>query len=566
MSQVVEIKGEGAGAAAESTSPPNSRRRSAGRRAAAVLPPLPQAALAALSAVLLVLAFPDFNFWPLAWVGLVPLLVAANRAELAAHAFLLGWLEGTIFFYASCYWLTYSVINYGGIPAPIAYLLLLPAAATVGIFHGIFAASFNFILRRARTLDWIYVAPFLWAACELARFAITGQLWNAIGYSQAYVPSLIQAARVGGVYAVGFAVVAVNAAFAHLWLGRKAPSAGRARRPLVPAGVIGAVALVVALLAFGAAPTDDVQNSETPAAVVIGVQANVPVRRTAAELRALFERHLRLSETALTDAARRFPPEVPRVVVWSESPMNFEWTRDADFRQAVTEFAKRNRVSVIFNSMEPAPLDGWYNSAVMIDEEGRLLIQYDKIRLLPFGEYVPLPKWLPGSGLVSAVVGDFTPGEKYPLLPAGTARSGVFICFESAFPEVAREFARQDADFLINISNDGYLGPTPVLRQHLANVIFRAAETHRPILRVTNTGLTARIDARGATTADDVTAPFQTAVRVWPVTRAASGQTFYTAYGDSFVYLCVIAAALALIAARHGWLRDRPKFLSQGTD
>jgi len=225
----------------------------------------------------------------------------------------------------------------------------------------------------------------------------------------------------------------------------------------------------------------------------------------------------------------------------------FRSANDTRFRERVADFTTRNRTSVIFNSLEPTPAGGAYNAAVMVNEEGRLVAQYDKIRLLPFGEYVPLPRWLPGVNLVPVMVGDFTPGADYPLMDlGGGVRAGVFICFESAFPSISGRFADEGADVLINITNDGYLGPTPVMRQHLANTVFRAVETGRPVLRVTNTGITAHIDERGEVR--NATRGFEPDVRSWTVGRTSGTKTFYTRYGDLFVALCA-ALSLLLIAA-----------------
>jgi apolipoprotein N-acyltransferase len=183
---------------------------------------------------------------------------------------------------------------------------------------------------------------------------------------------------------------------------------------------------------------------------------------------------------------------------------------------------------------------------VLVNEEGKLIAQYDKIRLLPFGEYVPLPRWLPGVNLIPAMVGEFTPGADYPLMPLGKdVRAGVFICFESAFPGIARNLADNGADVLINISNDGYLGPTPVLRQHLANTVFRAVENNRPVLRVTNTGITAYISSRGEVM--DTTESFQPASRTWAVNRASVDKTFYTKHGDVFAVFCAGTSLLMLL-------------------
>jgi apolipoprotein N-acyltransferase len=171
--------------------------------------------------------------------------------------------------------------------------------------------------------------------------------------------------------------------------------------------------------------------------------------------------------------------------------------------------------------------------------------QYDKIRLMPFGEYVPLPRWLPGASSVRAIVGEFTPGSSYTLMPLGAFRAGVFICFESAHPAIARRLTNDGAEVLINISNDGYLGPTPVMRQHLANAIFRAVENNRAVVRVTNTGITALIDARGRV--QDSAPGFEPAARIWAVRKETKGATFYTRDGEIFLYTCLLIT-LGLVA------------------
>jgi apolipoprotein N-acyltransferase len=147
--------------------------------------------------------------------------------------------------------------------------------------------------------------------------------------------------------------------------------------------------------------------------------------------------------------------------------------------------------------------------------------------------------------LISGIVGEFTPGNKYTLMPIADHRAGVFICIESAYPWIARRMTSEGADFLINISNDGYLGPTAVMRQHLANAIFRAVENGRPVLRVTNTGITALIRASGFV--EDVTGAFQADVRNWQVT-STKNETFYTRHGDLFVHVCAAITGLLAVA------------------
>jgi apolipoprotein N-acyltransferase len=259
------------------------------------------------------------------------------------------------------------------------------------------------------------------------------------------------------------------------------------------------------------------------------------------DMRMLSARHFEMSKSALEQLA---DDGKPRLVIWPESPMNFAYGSDLRLRGLLANFAKANHAAVLLNSQELAPNDGVYNSALLINEEGSVVAQYDKIRLLPFGEYVPLPQWLPGAGLIRAMVGDFTPGTNYQLMPVGTVRAGVFICIESAYPSIARRFTGEGADVLINISNDGYLGPTAVMRQHLANAIFRAVENNRPLLRVTNTGISAFVTPRGEV--KDETQGFKPEVRIWRVAHTNNSDTFYTKHGDLLAAGCAVFSLVIL--------------------
>ncbi|HKP39222.1 MAG TPA: apolipoprotein N-acyltransferase [Pyrinomonadaceae bacterium] len=494
-----------------------------------------EAALAAASALLLVLAFPNFEFWWLAWFGLAPLLYAVARVRRSVTAFLLGWLWGTIFFYGTCWWLTYSMIHYGRMPAWLAYpLLLLPV-----MFGALFPAAACAFLSRVIIrfgMGAILTAPLIWVSFELVRYAVTGLAWNAIGYSQAFHPQLILSARWGGVYAISFLIVMVNAVLVFAFVRR----------------TWRAYVLSLCILAIALACTVDavfrpvsMTESNPPYIFVVAVQPNVPME-TVNELtmQQLLQRHIELGRQGLANIP--IDDKSSRLVVWPESPMNFSYSRDPKLQSVVSAFARANQTAVLLNSLEPAPNGGDFNSAILVNEEGQKVAQYDKIRLMPFGEYVPLPRWLPGSGSVRSIVGEFTPGSSYTLMPLGAFRAGVFICIEAAHPAVARSFAHGGADVLINISNDGYLGPTPVMRQHLANAVFRAVESNRDLLRVTNTGISAHIDHTGRVS--DATAGFQPELRTWSISKNSLGTAFYTRHGDVFVYGCALIS-LGMISA-----------------
>jgi apolipoprotein N-acyltransferase len=517
-----------------------------------------------LSAFLLVLSFPDFDLYPLAWVGLIPLLIPLVRQPNSRSAFILGWLWGVLFFYGTCYWLTYSMIHYGHINPWISYALLLIPVALVALFPALFCMVLARLLAR-----WgagaLLAAPFLWVSLEWTRLEVTGQLWNAIGYSQAYAPGLIQSARWGGVYAVGFLIVLANATLAYAL-------AEKTKRALI-LGIMILFATVAVIVSAIPPQAQSSQGLPVPNLFVVAVQPNVPMERlsTETETESLIARHILLSRSGLQDLGRKARVDngptkdnaiagwdtTPRLVIWPESPMNFTYGRDSRLRDQVATFVEENHTSLLLNSLESAPEGGDYNSALMVNEQGRLVAQYDKIRLMPFGEYVPLPRWLPGSNAIAPMVGGFSAGTRYALMPLATMRAGVFICFESAFPSIARRFTNEGAGVLINISNDGYLGPTPVMRQHLANAIFRAVENNRPVLRVTNTGLTAYITHRGEVR--DLSGGFQPEVRTWAV-NDVSGRTFYTHHGDLFIVLCGLISLLTLGASVVTQIVDRRRF------
>src|SRR6185369_11249792 len=155
---------------------------------------------------------------------------------------------------------------------------------------------------------------------------------------------------------------------------------------------------------------------------IVAVQPNVPMNpvKSAEETTALIERHVTLSTKGLAEPSNA---QGPSLVIWPESPMNFTYASSKTFQEFVANFTRQNHTSLLFNSLEPAPNDGSYNSALLVNEDGRLISQYDKIRLMPFGEYVPLPRWLPGASLISGLVGEFTPGSNYTLMPIGDRKA-----------------------------------------------------------------------------------------------------------------------------------------------
>ena len=560
------------------------------------LPSLKSISLALLFSIFLTLAFPNFELWFIAWFGLIPLFYAIEREkESFARSFVISWLSGTLFFFATCWWLTFAPITYGGVPVVFAYVLLLGATAVAGLYIGLFGGVFSIFLRRFGK-SGIFMAPILWTAIEFVRLWTSGNSWNAIGYSQAFNSS-VNFGAFGGVFFVSFCVVLVNAIF--FWYFRLLQSNSNGRfsslHPLSLADgvrklvwndkklseyeeglfttifvslpvISGFTLLWVSILMYDVGLSGKYVSSDT---FVVAVQPNVPMNGlTPSRLLSLRKRQAKIAEMMIespdfsvfarrqaeTDVAAnvekraRFYEGLAResfrngkkLVIFPESPMNFQYSSDAGFRKFIGDFTLRNNVSVLFNSAEPDKerKDGYFNSAVMVNEQGKLIAQYDKIYLLPFGEFVPLPGFL--AQFVPTMVGRFSSGKEYDLFPVGETKAGVMICFESHFSSLSREYVQNGADVLIEMTNDGYLGDTPVLRQHLASSVFRAVETNRPVLRVTNVGITTYINESGQIL--DTANVYQEAGRVWSIYKSDGEKTIYVRFGDWFAWLCLIVS------------------------
>jgi apolipoprotein N-acyltransferase len=547
--------------------------------------------LAVFSAVFLILAFPDFELWFLAYLALIPLFWAIEREkESLVKSAITGWIFGVTFFTGTCWWLTFAPINYGGVPAPIAYFLLLGATSIVGLFPALFAGLFSVILQRLGVWG-IFAAPFLWTAIEFLRFWATGNNWNAIAYSQAFQGGIIKYASIGGIYLVEFWLVWFNTILIFFYLVARLLKSNYSKQnnrlflllvflfpiftALMPEGkghysklltrfyssnnfkgrfVISFI--VYFLLWFTWQIVSDFENNKSQpflyssANIVIAIQPNVPMSGSKyEEWKRLRDRHLQLAEQEIQKLSTQHSA-LSTIVIFPESPMNFGYTQDREFQEFLREFTRKNKVQVLFNAAEPSDKKTYYNSAVLVDEKGEKIAQYDKIHLVPFGEYVPFPE--PLASLMPTMVGNFELGREYDIIPLGEAKAGIMICFESHFPTLSRQYALQGAEVIVEMTNDGYLGPTPVLRQHLANAVFRAVETNRPLLRVTNVGITAYINERGEIL--EPSKPYTEDTRVWTVSKSDGSQTFYVKYGDWVGWLCSLVS-LGLLLGGFWWRR-----------
>ena len=497
--------------------------------------------LAIFSGLLLVFAFPDWNLWSLGWVGTAPLVMAVVRERRFWRSLLLGSVTGTIFYTGSSHWVTHSMHNYGDIPLWLCYIILVIFSLTLGVFTGLFAAIFAQAIKRFG--GWaILSAPVIWAASEWARGEVTGMGWNALGYSQTIQPAVIQVARFGGVYLVSAIMVAASAAlvFALIYLEH--------RRGIIVLTAAGVIAIASVLYGQSLRP----HTSEAGSVNVAVIQPNVPIDGDWSDPvfnEQMMLRFFSLSEQAIRAKAEENGEAQPskaavKLVIWPESPMSFEYDRDTELRSRVAEFTRRNNVYLLMNSWGFAKeaSEAQFNSALVIAPSGEKIAEYDKIALVPFGEYVPARGWLPFVKDIHALAGDITPGTSITLSDVAGARLGTNICFEAVRPDIARRMRLEGASALVQISNELWFGPTAAAKQMLAHAAFRAVENNCELIRATNSGLSARIDRYGVARGE--TPAFETATRAWSVKTTdearADGLTFYTRYGDLFAIACAV--------------------------
>jgi apolipoprotein N-acyltransferase len=260
---------------------------------------------------------------------------------------------------------------------------------------------------------------------------------------------------------------------------------------------------------------------------------------------ALVEKMHRDLVTLSLHAARTAPPgEHPSIIVWPEVPAPIYYDMDPRLRDAVNNLARTANAYVLFGVVAHTPSGAPLNSAQLVSPEGLPVSRYDKIELVPFGEYVPWPFGF--ANKISTEIGDFAAGNRVVVSPAGRNRIGTFICYESVFPNLVRRFVANGAEVLFNISNDGWFGKTAARRQHLTIVRMRAAENRRWILRSTNDGITATIDPAGRLRG---TLPLYVEAASRTGYSYLDEQTFYTRHGDWFAVSCAFLAAGLLLVS-----------------
>jgi apolipoprotein N-acyltransferase len=497
---------------------------------------------AAVSGAALSLSYTGFYFSIYSWVcvGLLLIVILDARPRIAAAC---GFVHSLFFVITSMPWIATVLAVHGGLSRVGGWGILLLIATVFGIHTGAFAWCVRRIARRSLVLACIG-APFLWVTFEFARAHMPeiGFPWNLLGYPASGNLALLQLTAFTGIWGLSFLVAAFNALIA--WTVLASAPRTNVRVTLLAAAAV----LILSVMAIG--PHLIPQPSANHYARA--VQPNLPeamdypsnwFQAHAGDLDQIEQLSLAPSNHAVD------------LLVWPEAPAPFSF-EDPQFARRASLLAVQSQHPFLAGVIEwePAPEAATsshaalapYNSAILIDPQGQKVFSYDKVHLVPFGEYEPFPLIHRVVTSLSDEVGGFRKGRKYSVaqLPGGYT-FGTFICYEAIFPDEVRQFAAGGADLLINISNDGWFGRSAAPEQHLRMARVRAVENRRWVLRVTNNGFTVSVDPYGR-----VFSPLP------PDIRAAvdlpydfrTDETIYTRFNDWFAWLCVAISAILLLS------------------
>jgi len=491
----------------------------------------------------------------LAWVALVPLLFAllgekaSQRPRYLRRAALTGYLCGVVWYILNCYWIYQTMFYYGHVPPFGSAGIVVLFSAVLGLYFGAFGLGLAFFRRRFGLVWALSLAPFLWTALELAAARITSVPWDQLGYSQVDSLWLTRLAPWTGVYGISFVLVVSNVWFAAVWLARKQLRDG------LRAGV--SILILVLLFLNGRwhepapAPTSDYAVLLQPNIDVAendnwqGPQWDGSVAWLVSQARETCTPvYDGMPQTKAAPPDRNCPQNAPPpgVVLWPEVGSWFQ-SDDPRTLALVNTVATSAHAPFIAGMFGHDPT-GTYNSALFVNADGIVAGRYDKIHLVPFGEYVPYRDLFFFAKKLTHQLVDLNRGHERRVFQADGHTFGVFICYESVFADEVREFAKNGAQVLVNISDDGWYGDTSAPWQHLNMARMRAIENDRWILRDTNNGVTTAIDPWGRVT---VSAPRHTITSLVARYGYKSDLTFYTRYGDVFAYLCCAVCLLAVI-------------------
>jgi len=499
--------------------------------------------LAVLSGLLLTGSFPRTGIYWFAWFAFIPLLVSLRNLS-PKDAFRLGFLTGLTHYLTLLYWLTYTMKTYGNLPLYVSVAIMIIISAYLALYIAVFSITITWICEKP--LICIFMIPVLWVSLEYGRsFFLSGSPWELLGYSQFKTLHLIQISDIFGVYGVSFLIALSNAAIFMLFLyltGMDWKGIKVAKR--LAGGSILTFAIIIGLVfAYGKWRIQSIDEliSVSQSTRVTVVQGNIEQSKKwdSAFRISTIEKYFNLSLSA--------KEHKPDLVVWPETAAPFYFFHNIRLSKMVQKGIQNAGTSFLIGIPSFIQSENgikYYNSAYLINPDGKVQGKYDKVHLVPFGEYVPFKKWLPFLGKMVEEVGDFWPGEKGSTIKWGNYKLGVQICFEIIFPGLSRAVVNNNAALLVNLTNDAWYGNSSAPYQHFSMTVFRAIENRKALVRSANTGISGFIDPVGRIIAE--TALFSDAVltRSVPIIFMT---TFYTRFGDLFAIACLVSVLFIVL-------------------
>ncbi len=494
-------------------------------------------ALAAVSGVLFAWSFPNVAAGWLIFIALLPLFLALARTRTWGKAFFLGWLSQTIAWLLMVPWVIRVMSHYGGLPYLTGLLIFTAMCAYLGVYGGVFALLVHHIAPSTSFRRWLLV-PLAWAAVEYGRtYLLSGFPWNLIAASIVDYAPLLQFDRVAGPYALGVLILLPSTLLAWMFVAR--PHGARRLFPFAGVAILMFVWWVTGLVAAKVL----VRPTGTPVSHAALLQPNISqeMRWDNDNLVLIFRRMMAMTEEAAGHGVQ--------VIIWPESTVPLSYARTDFYREAIESLSRDKGIDIILGSIaeDASQPDKMWNAAFLVSN-GRTIGHYDKIRIVPFGEYVPMRKMLFFAHALVHAVGQFEFGTKDTPLD-GRFRYGLAICYEVVFPQIPRTQVVHGATVLVTITNDAWYDGTSAPRQHLNMARMRAVETDRYLLRAGTTGISALVDPAGQIVQQlemgkqgIIYAPFQPRTSVTP----------YVHYGDWFSWLAIAFVAVGIVRRPRG--------------
>ena len=517
-------------------------------------PPLRNLLLALLSGVLLTISFPPGRLSFVAWFALIPLLKSIETAS-PSKAFRLGLFSGLIHYLSLIYWIVVVLGRYGNLNFFVAFLALVLLSFYLSLYLGLFACLTT-CLKDSR-FSIILMACF-WVAIEYTKgHFLSGFPWCLLGYTQYEQLYLIQISDLFGVYGVSFLIVFANGLIFRVLTRRHHESNAPLKWGFPLLFIVLTGALIYGHHHLSGRRAGEKGGHNINAAII---QANI---NQSLKWDPAYQKETIRTYQRLTRSTSSFKPQL---IVWPETSLPFFFQDSQEFSPKIFSLADKSGATLVFGSPAYKRVRGaikYYNRAYMITPEVQQVQYYDKTHLVPFGEYVPLKKYIPFISNLVQAAGDFATGEKLVPLKTGDLSLGILICFEAVFPELVRTLVKEGANVLVNITNDAWFGMSSAPYQHLSMAVFRAVENQRPMIRAANTGFSAFIGPQGAILSESNL--FSEEVLERSLSLPGPSLTFYSRFGDLFaIALLVISLARIFSCLRARWkLRQRKKYLTQ---